>query len=277
MASPLSEMLDYLWKPPRKEPAVKSRALNRFDVENFKYYKNWGFTIYRTYYGQSSDKHWSTLLDALSQQTRLAVGYYDDKDIMENDKGEDWTEEVLWQKDSQVPPVYQCKTQKEYTDDLNRLKELFHLDTREDPSFDGLSIRQIREVCVDDAPENEETTAGYQFRYVLLADKAVFQAMERGEFIIKVVAYDWEEGGEYWGWMRIPTGYLLDFWYALMRLEDYVHRVIRFEGPEEDLEKYVWPGGVNLYGTGSYSEVRRRCHYDGQKNGFEFGRKGNTP
>ncbi|RBA22503.1 hypothetical protein FPRO05_00850 [Fusarium proliferatum] len=249
------EMIDELWHPPRWTGAPVDRNLSEYANR----YTHWGYTIYRTHYSPASDKQWEILLDCLRRQTRLALGYYMD---------EDWNDEVLWQKASHLPPICYTKSEEEYKRDVKRLQDLFHLGTREDPSFDGLTVRQIRQVCVDDPPEHEKTMAGYRFRYILLADKAVFESMEKGEFIIKVVAYDWEEEGENWGWMRIPTGYLLDFWHALLLREDYVHRVIPFEGPEEDLEHYVWPGGVNLDGTGAYSEVRQGNHYEGQKNGF---------
>ncbi|KAH7239993.1 uncharacterized protein BKA55DRAFT_542590 [Fusarium redolens] len=43
----ISEMIDFLWRPPQKEPGVKSRLLDRKDSENFQYYHNWGFTVYQ--------------------------------------------------------------------------------------------------------------------------------------------------------------------------------------------------------------------------------------
>ncbi|KAF5237971.1 hypothetical protein FOXYS1_15553 [Fusarium oxysporum] len=231
MASPLSEMLDYLWKPPRNEPAVKSRALNRFDVENFKYYRNWGFTIYRTYYGQSSDKHWNTLLNALRQQTRLAVGYYDDKDIMENDK--------YWK---QGP----YKKEGRYMAQLDLFKELFHLFPRDDLSLlDGLDIRGIREVCLKEHAEAKKRMEGARFCFALVADEAA-------------VGYDWTktEGG--WGWDRLRTGDLLDLWEMLLishaesRSKYYD---MRYDTLEEDLERNVWLGDFGLPFFGDCSRV----------------------
>ncbi|KAJ0143180.1 Uncharacterized protein HZ326_14048 [Fusarium oxysporum f. sp. albedinis] len=70
---------------------------------------------------------------------------------------EDWTEE----------------SQEEYRRDVKQLQDLFYLDTCEDPSFDRLSVHQIRQVCVNNPPGNKKTMASYHFRYVLLANKAV--------------------------------------------------------------------------------------------------------
>ncbi|KAH7205687.1 hypothetical protein BKA60DRAFT_684898 [Fusarium oxysporum] len=151
MASPLSEMLDYLWRPPRKEPGVKSRALNRFDPENYHYYRNWGFTIYRTYYGKDSDKHWNTLLGK--------QGPY--------------------------------KKEGRYISQLKLFKDLFRLFPREDPSLlNGLDIRGIQEVCVKEHDEAKKKTEGARFCFVLIADKAVLKGISQDQFFIKAVGYD---------------------------------------------------------------------------------------
>ena len=144
-----------------------------------KCYMYWGFTLYRTYYGPESDKQWE--------------------------------DEVLWQKAGNCLPKDYCKSREEYLGYLKTLDDLFCIDTREGPSLDGLDVRGIREVCCNNPPETERGMAGFLARYVLVADKAVFEAMEKGEYIIKVVAYDWDDD-DYWGWMRIPTGcaFLLD-------------------------------------------------------------------
>ncbi|CEI63521.1 hypothetical protein FVEN_g6653 [Fusarium venenatum] len=83
--------------------------------DNFQYYRRWGFAIYRMYCGPDSDKHWNMLLDALRRQTMLAFGCFEDDE--ESDQG-----------------------------DVQRLKELFFLDAREDPVLpDGLDVAGIRE------------------------------------------------------------------------------------------------------------------------------------
>ncbi|KAK7420696.1 hypothetical protein QQZ08_010277 [Neonectria magnoliae] len=81
-----------------------------------------GFTIYRTHY---SPEHWDMLLDDLKRQTDMGAAYY--------------------------LGFYQ--NQDEYRDDLKRLKKLFRLDPRQDPSLlDGLDIRQLREAYLNEHP-----------------------------------------------------------------------------------------------------------------------------
>ncbi|KAH7131157.1 hypothetical protein EDB81DRAFT_845728 [Dactylonectria macrodidyma] len=138
-------MIELIWRPPRKEPGVKRPPIDRNLPENFKYYGNWGFTIYRTYYSPESDKHWDMLLDALKhdvERRKWGSYHYENKD--------------------------------EYMDDLKRLKKRFHLDPREDPPLlDGLDARQLREVCLSEEPEAEKTMAGSRFRFVLVADESL--------------------------------------------------------------------------------------------------------
>ena len=253
------EMLDMLDVPP---PLRMQPTPSRVNC-----YMNWGFTIYRTHYSPQSDKHWEVLLDCLNRQMTLALGYFRDQE---------WEDEVLWQKADHYLAKDCCKSREEYLGYLNKLDDLFYLDTREDPSLDGLDVRGIREVCCDDPPETEQGMAGFLSRYVLLADRGVFEDMEKGEYIIKVVAYDWEDGGDNWGWMRIPTGYLLDFWHALLRNRDYPHSIIRFDGPEEDLDEYVWPGSMELLDTGACSEIRDYIHYEGQRTWFKLDKSENN-
>ncbi|KAM5351165.1 hypothetical protein ACJ41O_003888 [Fusarium nematophilum] len=229
---PVNEMIDSVWSPPR---GVKRQYKSRKHPDNFQYYRQWGFTIYRTYYGPQSDKHWNMLLGALKQQTSLAFGYFEDKEDV--DQG-----------------------------DVQRLKELFHLDTREDASLlDGLDVGGIRALCKREEFNDKPAMAGKLFSFVLLADESVLRDIETGEFIIKAVSLDWYQGFPGWGWMRIPTGYLLDLWQTLMRRAHHTEGILDFNGPEQDLKDYVWPGDLVLEPTGVCSEVRRLCfHYSGQ-------------
>ncbi|KAF7544083.1 hypothetical protein G7Z17_g10229 [Cylindrodendrum hubeiense] len=258
----VSEMIDLVWWPPRPERGVKRPHIDRTLPENFKYYGNWGFTIYRTYYSPESDEHWDMLLDALKRQTYLALRSLDVGDQYRED-----VEQRKWER---------ChgENKDEYLEDLKRLTKLFYLDPREDPPLlDGLNIRQLREVCLSEHPKVEKTMAGGRFHFVLVADEAVLKDIAKGEFVIKSVAYDWEEGGEYWGWMRIPTGYLLELWHSLMMSGCNYHRVLRFEGPEEDLEEYIWPGDTAADPTSRCSEVRRGfVHYSAQRPRFKVER-----
>ncbi|KAM5346423.1 hypothetical protein ACJ41O_009428 [Fusarium nematophilum] len=258
-------MMDIVWRPPRNEPVAKRQALDWSLPETFKYYGNWGFTIYRTYYGAESDKHWDILLDALKRQTQLALAYLEDED--------EYRYDVERRSVRQGRGLY--KTREEYMDDLKRLRKLFHLNPREDPSLlAGLDVRQLREVCLSEQPEAKKTMAEGLFRYVLVADETVLKDIAKGEFVIKAVAYDWEENSEEWGWMRIPTGYLLELWHALMFSRFHPHRVLRFDGPEEDLGEYIWPGDFAINPTGTCSEVRpSSTHYSAQRPLFKVERR----
>ncbi|KAH7175236.1 hypothetical protein EDB81DRAFT_835753 [Dactylonectria macrodidyma] len=182
--------------------------------ENFKYYGNWGFTIYRTYYSPESDEHWEMLLNALKRQTYLALGYLEDEDEYRYD-----VERRQW-------GYYYYENKEEYVEDLKRVKKLFHLDPREDPPLlDGLDARRLQEVCLSQHPEAEKTIAGGLFCFILAADKPVLKDITKGEFIIKT--------------MRIPTGHLLEFWHSLIISGLNYHQVLYFKGPEEDLKEHI--------------------------------------
>ncbi|KAH7124870.1 hypothetical protein B0J13DRAFT_598937 [Dactylonectria estremocensis] len=258
----VSEMIELVWWPPREEPGVRRPEIDRKLPENFKHYGNWGFTIYRTYYSPESDEHWHMLLDALKRQTYLALEFLDNEDEYRHD-----VERRKWGTN-----LYENKD--EYVDDLKRLKKLFHLDPREDlPLLNGLDVHQLREVCLSEHPEAEKTMAGGRFRFVLVADKSVLEDIAKGEFIVKMVAYGWREGGENWDWMRIPTGYLLELWHSLMMSRFDPHRILWFEGPEEDLEEYIWPGEDAASPTSCCSEIRPGLiHYSAQRRMFKIER-----
>ncbi|KAF4969336.1 hypothetical protein FSARC_3411 [Fusarium sarcochroum] len=231
MAGTIEEMIDLVWSPPR---GVKRQHRDRKHPDNLQYYRQWEFTIYRTYYGPDSDKYWKMLLGALEQQTKLAFGCYQDEE--DTDQG-----------------------------DVQRLKGLFHLDTRENPLLlDGLDVRGIRKFCQSEKFDDKRVIAGHLFHFILLADEAVLKDISEREFIVKAVSLDWFEGHPGWGWMRIPTGYLLELWSLLMRRSYQTEGALCFNGPEQDLKDYVWPGDLALDDTGSCSEVRPFLHYSGQ-------------
>ncbi|KAH7139842.1 hypothetical protein B0J13DRAFT_586379 [Dactylonectria estremocensis] len=175
-------MIELIWQPPHKEPGVKRPPINRNLLENFKYYGNWGFTIYRTYYSPESDKHWDMLLDALKRQTYFALAYLEDEDQYRHN---------------------------------------------------------LREVCLSEEPEAEKTIAGSRFRFVLIANESVLRDIAKGEFV-----------------MRILTGYLLELWHSLMMTEFNLCLVLWFEGLEEDLEEYIWPGEAAASPTSCCSEIQ---------------------
>ncbi|ENH73460.1 hypothetical protein FOC1_g10008951 [Fusarium oxysporum f. sp. cubense race 1] len=229
----IEELIEHIWSPPR---GVKLQHKSRNHPDNLQYYRHWGFTIYRTHYSPETDRHWNMLLNSLKKQTILAFGYFEGKrDIDESD--------------------------------VQLLKDLFHLEAREDASLlKGLDIRGVRELCRDEDWETERAMAGYLYEFVLVADESVLKDIANGESVVKAVSLSWSEGFSGWGWMRIPTSYLLDLWMLLSRHSFGTESVISFNGPEKDLDTYVWPGDVSLPRTGRFSEVRPLLfHYTGQR------------
>ena len=226
MSDVIAQMKDHLWDTPGQ-------------------YRKWGFSIYRTYYGKESDEHWQSLLYSLRHQTKLAFGRYEDEETNQ--------------------------------DDRRTVQELFHLDVREDASvLDGLDVRGLRAFCkaenfkatkvimrangerrVSTRPPEDHAMADFLFNFVLLADEAVLRDLEKGEYIVKAVSLLWD-GDSGWGWMRIPTGYLLDLWILLMWKNDRPERCLLFRGSEEDLESHIWAGDRVLHWTGQCSEIRQR-------------------
>lgn len=84
--------------------------------------------------------------------------------------------------------------------DVQRLKELFHLNTREDASLlDRLDIRGIQALCQSEEFNDKRAMADKHFHFILLADESVFKDITRGEFIVKAVALNWREGFAGWG------------------------------------------------------------------------------
>ncbi|GKU06992.1 unnamed protein product [Fusarium langsethiae] len=223
--------------------------------------RKWGFTIYRTYYGEESDDAWQMLLYSLRHQTKLAFGAF----APDNHKEIGFEEEIK-------------------QDDIQRLKDLFSLDVREDPAlFDGFDIPRLREFAKKEKedrtqiinvgahrrkgiwPKGVRGMADWVFNYVLLADESVLKDVARGEFIVKAVSVLWREGHTPWGWMRIPTGYLVELWHHLIFHEDRTENALSFDGDEEELENLIWAGDGALFRTGQYSEIRDGCwHYDTQ-------------
>ncbi|KAF5965599.1 hypothetical protein FBULB1_12160 [Fusarium bulbicola] len=204
------------------------------DPDILQYYQQWGFTIYRAYYGTGSDEACNTLLYALKHQTRLAFGFYDG------------------QEDADQRHV-------------DILKNLFYLNARADKSLDGLDIQGIRKLCQHENTDKDRVISDGAHDYVLLADESVLKEVSEREFVVKAVSLVWRRGHAGWGWIRIPTGYLLDLWQLLMLNWARTEFAIDFIGPEEDLDDYVWPGDLVLNYTGSYSEIRQfGDHYSGQ-------------
>ncbi|KAF5624782.1 uncharacterized protein FTJAE_10128 [Fusarium tjaetaba] len=248
MSHIIKQMIDEVWSFPR---GTKLEPGGRKNPDNFRHYRKWGFTIYRTCYGKESEKHWQALLYSLRHQTKLAFGAFEDEE--ETDQ-----------------------------DDMRRVQELFHLDVRENPSnLDGLDVRRLRDFCnaeklketevkastkyrVSTRPHGGRAMANYVFKFVLLADEAVLTDIGKGEFVVKAISLSLD-GNSGWGWMRIPTGYLLELWIFLMWNKHRTESCLRCHGPEVDLEESIWPGDMALLDTGRCSEIRDWPYYSGQK------------
>lgn len=254
MSDTIEEMIDNVYQYPSGTEVEKG---GRKNPNNLHLFRRWGFTIYRTYYG--NDEAWQMLLYSLRHQIKLAFGAYEKGADVEYD----------------VDP-----------DDIQQLKNLFQLDVREDPSLEGLDVRGLREFCKAEQSREKETIetphrkllkvtrpretqgmADWLFEYVLLADEAVLKDVARGEFIVKAVSFKWRDRhfDSTWGWMRIPTGYLLELWHHLMFNDLRTEHALSFDGDEEELEDLIWAGDATSDCTGDYSEIRPwRHHYSNQ-------------
>ncbi|PNP76004.1 hypothetical protein FNYG_10562 [Fusarium nygamai] len=232
MIEDMLEQISKYWPP--GPPAMQQ--IESKDPDILQYYQQWGFDIYRTYYGPGSDEAWNALLYALEQQTRLAFGHYDGQQGMNRSH-------------------------------VDILRDLFYLTARADePLLDGLDVQGIRDFCQNEDADKDRVVSGNTHQYVLLADESALKDVSESEFVVKAVSLDWRQGHPGWGWMRIPTGYLLYLWQLLMKNWMRTEFAIQFNGPEEDLEDYVWPGDMVLDDTGSSSEIRGFAkHYSGQR------------
>lgn len=229
----IQELIEHVWETPR---GTERQHQSRMHPDNPQYYHHWGFTVYRTHYSPDSDTPWNMLLDCLKQQTILAFGYFEGKKDVDQSN-------------------------------VQLLKSLFHLDARDDQSLlEGLDIKGVRELCREAGLRTEPAMADCLYDFVLVADESVLRDIANGESVVKAMSLSWSEGFSGWGWMRIPTSYLLDLWMLLSRHSFGTESVLRFKGPEKDLDTYVWPGDVSLPGTGRFSEVRPLLsHYTGQR------------
>ncbi|RYP65974.1 hypothetical protein DL771_008021 [Monosporascus sp. 5C6A] len=161
------------------------------------YYPNWGFTIYRTQYGGSSDQKWQALLDKIQAQL---------VEELEEEGGDD-------DDDAQA---------------REKLSSLFRLDARSDAGLlQHASMDQVRQLYQDNqggSPLNADLPT---HRYFLLADAEVLEDAGRGEFWVKCVQPDYVAadyvpknarlggGQRYFGWMKMTTRSVFDLWREL--------------------------------------------------------------
>lgn len=146
--------------------------------------------------------------------------------------------------------------------DVQKLKDLFYLDAYQDPTaLEGLDVRGLREYCNNHEVKISTAMADCVFHFVLLANKSVLEDIEKGTFVVKAVSLLWD-GHPGWGWVRLPTGYLIELWQQLLRYRADTESALHFFRPEEDLNDYIWAGDLANHKTGRCSEIcDLRCHY----------------
>lgn len=154
-------------------------------------YRTWGFRIYRTSYGASSEQQWTELIEKIRSEAKEETAIVTDSD--END------------------PVFQ------------KVWELFRLDVHSDAAtLDGLDLDQLREVHKNN---NGGLTMKSEYAWrrqgvFLVADSEVFE--DDGSWIKCVqadyVAADFQprsgrHGSQrYFGWMKMTTESVADLW-----------------------------------------------------------------
>lgn len=248
MADDIKQMIENVYRP---DYEAKKYPGGRKNPDNHHHYRKWGYTVYRTYYAKESDEAWEMLLHSLRHQTRLAFGGFEQEDIDQAD--------------------------------VQRLKDLFRIDVREDPSqLEGLDAQGIREFWNAESLKEQQaivqipgkrrrlTTrpheccgmADFVHQFVLLADEATLKDVANGEFVVKAVSLQRISPG---GWMRIPTSYLLDLWLLFTDWSCSTEKALSFYSSEEELQSWIWPGNDERCGTGEYSEIRRFPHYNNQQ------------
>ncbi|KAH3957792.1 hypothetical protein HBI81_156620 [Parastagonospora nodorum] len=173
---PIASFLRYIYKHPKR--TVKA------DEDREQFLTNWGFTIYRTYYGPDSNKQWERLLQRITDGVAEGLAELD-----EADKDPDAVTKVLGQ---------------------------FRMDARSDAAtLDGLTLQDVRVAFLDGIggqPMNPEENRPW--RLFLLADAQVLQNSDVS--LVKVAAphYDpgeyvprngWSGRQRYFGWITMPT------------------------------------------------------------------------
>ncbi|RSL65534.1 hypothetical protein CEP51_012980 [Fusarium floridanum] len=177
---------------------------------------HWGFTIYRTYYGPSSDDNWDKLLMTAKREAM---------------------EEVMNEGDDEAG---------------EKLKPLFCLDPRSDAALlSGVDRRGLIQIYNDHTGGPPMPTCGPLV--FLYADEDVLNQVSQGIFTLKAVDAEEkpredippQEGDEffgkrrYWGWMKIETRQILELWGGLAWGK--THHVIMWTKRQADLEE-VWDG-----------------------------------
>jgi hypothetical protein len=155
-------------------------------------YRNWGFTIYRTGYGPSSDQQWQQLLQTI--QTSAHKEALSVTESTEEDPG------------------------------FQELWSLFRLDARSDPALAGLDMDQLRQLY-NSGEGGQPMNADYKLhRIFLFADDEVLS--DPAGSIVKCVDADYRAEDHisrnprvgrqrYFGWMPMKAGSVAEFWSRL--------------------------------------------------------------
>lgn len=163
------------------------------------YYRNWGFTVYRTAYNPSLDQVWQALIEKIHAQVADGVNAYC------GEEGDQPRRHLI---------------------SLFRLDPRSDLDLLKDADMDR--VRHIYRESAGGAPmHGEEQTC---FRLFPLADEEVLTGVPKSQFQIKCVQADYKAadyvprntpmgGQRYFGWMKMTTRGLLDFW-SLLRVRN---------------------------------------------------------
>ncbi|KAF2012852.1 hypothetical protein BU24DRAFT_453173 [Aaosphaeria arxii CBS 175.79] len=182
-----ADMLKDLLRLPEGQVFSADEDLSRF-------YRQWGFTIYRTAYGETTNDLW----DSLSQDIRSRVR---DQILGSDTAGDNAEAQRLW--------------------------SLFVLDVRDDPgNLSGATMDQVRLAFREEVGGRPMNVDDGPRRIFLYVDEEVMEFVGRGELMVKCVQADYRAedyvprnprlgGQRFFGWMKATTKSLLSLWYTL--------------------------------------------------------------
>ena len=157
-------------------------------ADHDKYYKPWGFMIYRTCYTPESDQQWKLLIDKIST-TVLAT-------------------------------LSACKDRGEDFHDTAMISENFKLDARSDSAtLDGLTMDEVSQIYrneVGGSPMEMRNSLIPDHQIFLLADEEVLQNSCSG--VLTVVQAAPTEGADpecFYQWLRVDVNLFIDLWIML--------------------------------------------------------------
>ncbi|KAI4625859.1 hypothetical protein J4E80_002992 [Alternaria sp. BMP 0032] len=163
-----------------------------YEDDDFVCHRNWGFTIYRTGYGPSSDQQWQRLLQKI--QTDARKGALEATGTEEDESG------------------------------FQQVWALFRLDARSDPALAGLDVDQLRELYNKGEGEQPMNTDYDLHRIFLFADDEALS--DPTASIIKAVDADYRPEDHvsrnprvgrqrYFGWMPMKASSVAELWARL--------------------------------------------------------------